>query len=520
MAWFGTLTRPQLKAAAAPNWPSDFYFAPVGAQTAAGVRVDAEQAMKLSTVWGCVRVLSSAVGMLPLFIYQRSGGGRQRAIAHPLYDLLHDRPNARQTAFSFKQQLMLHLLLRGNAYVEIKPGPRGPIDQLVPLNPDRLTVEQVQDGTRRYLYRDLDNTDRAIPDEQIWHLLGLTHDGVTGLSVIKYARESIGLGIALERHAESLFGNGARPGGIVKTKSSLSKEARERLRKSWNEQHQGVQNANRVTVLDEDMDWVSVGMSNEDAQFLASREFTREDLAGWFGVPPHLLGYLTKATTWGSGVEQLSLLFLIYTLMPWLTIFEQSVGKDLIIANQRYYAEFLVDAILRGDAASRAQSFLTQEQGGALTPNEWRAAENRDPVPGGDQTILPLNFAPADRLGAAQDTTRTPVPPPAAASASADIHRRRLIEAGAARIVQRERARLTSAATKHPVWAAAVNEFYDSHIVYVTEHLAVSRPTAAYYVEAQRERLTGGLLSEDEWGAARLELIGLAMDEAENEKGQ
>ena len=295
MGYLDQLDRPRSYGAVTPNASADFWYQPIGMLAGAGVRVDEAAAMRVATFWRCTQVLADAVGMLPLHVYARTGGGKRRATDHWAYRLLHDRPNPLQTPIEFRAEQMSYLIVAGNAYARKEFALDGSVRALWPLPPSRVQVDTLADGTRRYRYRQDDQTEVTYSAEEIWHVRRWSRGGV-GQSLLTHARESLGLAIALEQHAGSFFRQGAKPGGIVKYPGSLSKEAKQRFVANWNETHQGASNAYKVTVLDEGMDWVAAQMSNEDAQFLAMREFTREELLAWFGVPPHLAGFLTKVT--------------------------------------------------------------------------------------------------------------------------------------------------------------------------------------------------------------------------------
>ena len=299
MSYLDLLDRPAY-AAATPNAANDFWFQPVGTLAGSGVPVTEETAMRVATFWRCVQVLSDAVGMLPLHVYERTGGpsgrgGKQRATGHWAYRLLHDRPNPLQTPIEFKSESMNYLIVAGNAYARKEFGRGDEVRALWPLPPSRMRVEKLANGLLRYRYRQDDHTEVTYSAEEIWHVRRWSRGGM-GQSLLTHMRESLGMSIALETHAGAFFKQGAKPGGIVKYPGSLSKEAKARFIANWNETHQGASNAYKLTVLDEGMDWIAAQMSNEDAQFLAMREFTREELLAWFGVPPHLAGFLTKIT--------------------------------------------------------------------------------------------------------------------------------------------------------------------------------------------------------------------------------
>jgi HK97 family phage portal protein len=373
------------------------FWAALAPAAASGMSVSPETALRISAVWACVGLLAETIASLPFVMFKRlADGGRERDPSHALYRLLHNQPNAWQTAFEFREMLTAHALLRGNGYAEIVPGVSGAVEQLIPNHPDRVRVEDLPGGGFRYQVKQGDGSERPVNAEDMFHLRGLSLDGVTGLSVVAYARESMGLSLAAERYGARFFGNDTRPGGILKKEGKLSPEAAKRLKDTWESAHAGVGNSHRVAVLEEGLEWQQIGMAPEDAQFLQTREFQAEDVARWFRVPPHMIGLTSKATSWGSGIEQLSMAFVTYTLLPWLQRWQQCVSRDLITKPDEHFAEFVVDGLLRGDTKSRYGAYAVGRQWGWLSVNDIRRLENMNPIgESGDQYLRPLNMVDA-----------------------------------------------------------------------------------------------------------------------------
>ncbi|HET6498188.1 MAG TPA: phage portal protein, partial [Coriobacteriia bacterium] len=466
MSILASLFAPPVKASA-PRPDDAFWYRAAGPESATGVRVSADTAMRASAVWGCVRLISETVASLPLSIYSRTeDGGRKEATQHPIYTLLHYRPNRLQTSTEFVQMLTASALLRGNGYAEIVPGPRGPVDQLLPLHPDRVTPEETTSGIRYRVMRKNGQTDYLL-DEDLLHLRGITSDGLLGLSIIEYARETVGLALATESYGARLFSQNARPGGVLTHPSKLNQETADRIRASWQQAHAGLGNAHAVAVLEEGMKFEPVGMTNEDAQFLATREFQAEEIARWFGVPPHMIGLTSKSTSWGSGIEAQSINFLTYTLLPWLRRWEQTIARDLIVADGYYFAKFNVNGLLRGDSAARSSFYSLGRQWGYLSVNDIRGLEDLNPVENGDIYLQPLNMVEAGTPPA--PPSPAPAPP---ATGGARAHHALLVQDAAARIIRREVAALTKAAQRTAAdasaWSAAVAEFYTDHAQYVS----------------------------------------------------
>lgn len=359
--------------------------------TEAGVTVSDDTAMRFATVHACVRVLSEDVGALPLHVYRRTKqGGKERAPGHPLYELLHDRPNPEMSAVAFKEALMVNALLTGNGYAFIEYDRAGRVRGLYPLLSGEVTPYRTDAGELRYRAGDEDL--RAL---EVFHLAGLGFDGLMGLSPIAYARESIGLGMAAERYGEKFFKNGTHIGGVISVKDELNEDQFERLKQQFTSAFRGLQNAHGVPVLEGGATYTPVGIAPEDAQFLETRKFQRNEIAAIYRVPPHMIGDLERATF--SNIEQQDLAYLQRSLLPWLMRIEQECRAKLLRPDERaeYCVEHDTANFMRGETASRMQSYSTAIMAGVMTPNEARQRENLNPVPGGDDIMLPLNMAQA-----------------------------------------------------------------------------------------------------------------------------
>lgn len=371
-----------------------------------GLPVTPDTALKLSAVWACVRIISESVASLPLPVYRvLPDGGKERDPAHPIYETLQYLPNGWQTAQQWRQQMTTHALLRGAGYSRLTDGPRGPLTQAEPLNPDWLSVPGQWSEDAVYLYRVPGQPEERIRQDRILRVDGLTLDGVTPCSVIEYARESLGIGLAAEQYAGRVYSQDGRPRGTLEHPGKLSKEAAARLKESWQESYAGLGNAHKVAVLEEGLKFSPISVSPEDAQMIASREFSVEDICRWFGVPPHMVGSTAKVTSWGSGIEQLSIGFVTYTLLPWLKRWEQSIRRDMIFPNRRdqYFAEHVIDGLLRGDQESRYRAYMIGLTGTFLSPNDVRRMENMNPRPGGDVYQNPAISPGPSSAGALDD---------------------------------------------------------------------------------------------------------------------
>lgn len=372
-----------------------------------GVRVDPETALRSTVVLACVRVLATSVAGLPLHLYRRQAdGGKSIAREHPLYRVLHTSPNGWQTSFEFREQLMLHLCLHGNAYVEIRAGSAGFASELLPLHPSRMRVERIENGRLRYKYREETGGETVYTQDEIMHVRWLSDDGVNGMVPVELARDAIGLARACEIHGASFFGNGARPGVVLTSETMLDAETARSLRDNWERVHRGSDRAFKTAVLTGGLKPVELGGNNQESQFLETRRFAVEEICRIYGCPPHLVGDLTRSSF--SNIEQQSLDYLQNTLLGWLRRFESAFARDLI-TDPNVFAEFDVRGLLRGDAAARASYYQTLWNLGVASINEIRGWENLDPVTGGDTRFIQLNMTTLERAVADPDPVATVV---------------------------------------------------------------------------------------------------------------
>lgn len=477
------------------------YWGGSGLYTSAGVRVGPDTALRLSTAWACVSLLSETMATLSLNVYERlpNSQGRDRARKHPLYHVLRREPNENQTAFEYWQMKYLHLLTRGNAYSVIQSGRRGFADQLIPHHPDAVQVSHLKNGKTRYDILTANGWKKYHQDE-VFHLRGLTANGKTGLSVIDHARESMGISLAAERYGAKFFANDSTPGGLLKMPGSLGTDARKRLKQQWEESHAGG-NSNRVAVLEDGLEWQSMGITNTDAQFLESREFQAEEICRWFRVPPVLVGLTSKSTSWGSGIEQMGIGFVRYTLNPWLTRVAQAVERDLILNTSKYYVEHMIEGLLRGELGSRYDAYAIAIQNGWMSPNETRAKENMNPRKGGDVYLTPMNMEPSNALEGSRNR------------AESNPHYQQLATESAARLVRKEIAALSKGLERtnsQEEWEKLLLSFYDSHAELVCQSMAISHDAGIDYTSRQIEHLTAlgsADLQSDEFKASSIDRL-------------
>ncbi len=459
--------------------------------SSSGAPVSAESALKLSTAWACDRLISETVASLPAMIFERmADGGRKRATNHPLYDVLHRQPNEYQTPIEFFDFMSHCAIMRGNGMARIVAGPRGFVDQLIPLHPDYVQIEVLSNRALRYRVNEPGKEPMTLLDEDVLHLNGMSKDGRTGMSVISYARDSLGLALSADQYGARFFRNNAEPRGVLKSPKPLSPQAATRVKDSWEAAHRG-ENQHRVAVLEEGLDYQAVSVNNKDSQFLETRAFQAEDVCRWFRVPPHMVGLTSKVTSWGSGIEQLGQGFITYTLMPWLVRWQQAIGRDLILAPAKYFAEFVVDALLRGDIKTRYDAFAIGRQWGWLSANDIRRAENMNPIENGDDYLLPAGYMPAGQQ-VIEGTAR-----PSGAVDHYDL----LLKSTAGRIARKEEAAL-SKALKRGDWRVVAEEFFKDHADQVAENMGVALSTAQTYVSEQKSRfLTDGAEALNDWVA-------------------
>jgi HK97 family phage portal protein len=339
------------------------------------------QALRVAAVWACVRLLSTAVAMLPVALYRREGDRNTLVPEHSVHKLVAQRPNSWQTPYEFWQMVLAHVLIRGNFYAE-KVLFRGEVTDLLPLDPARMEPIITDAGRLAYLYSG--ENGRKIPYKQgeILHIRGLTLDGIKGLSVLSAARNAISVASKLESHGYGLMNNGARPSGVLETDQELSQEAFDRLRADFEKNYSGAENAGRPMILEAGLKWKQNQLSAEDAQFIDQRKYTRAEIAMFFGVPPHMIGDIERGTSWGSGIETQNLGFLVHTLLPYLVNISQAGERDLLRADERssFVLKFDTSLLTRADFGARQTGLQIQKRNGVISTNEWRKIEGLDPI--------------------------------------------------------------------------------------------------------------------------------------------
>ncbi|MDB8662088.1 phage portal protein [Streptococcus anginosus] len=384
-------------------------------RTTSGKTVNERTALQTTAVYACVRILSETIASLPLHVYRYTEGGKTKDTEHALYTLLHDEPNPDMTSFVFRETLMSHLLIWGNAYSQILRDRSGQVIGLYPLLPDQMSVHRSEKGKLFYVYNRFEEDNPnfqekgsiVLSQEEVLHIPGLGFDGLIGYSPIALAKNAVGMTLACEEYGASFFGNGANPGGVLEHPGILKDPAK--VRDSWNAVYQGTRNAHKVAVLEERMSYKQIGIPPEEAQFLETRKFQINEIARLFRIPPHMVGDLEKSSF--SNIEQQSLEFVKYTLDPWVVRFEQALKKSLLLPEEKktHFIKFNVDGLLRGDYQSRMNGYAIGRQNGWLSTNDIRKLEELNPIPpeeGGDLYLINGNMTKLKDAGGFMKTNQ------------------------------------------------------------------------------------------------------------------
>ena len=384
-------------------------------QTSAGKPVNERTAMQSTAVYACMRILTESIVGLPLHLYKYNGNGKKMVVNHSLYRLLHDEPNPDMTSFVFRETLMSHLLLWGNAYAQILRDHAGRVLGMYPLLPDKMEVDR-DSVTGEIFYTYTKSSDEnpnikqagqvRLKKQDVLHIPGLGFDGLVGYSPIAMAKNAVGISLATEEYGAKFFANGATPGGILEHPGVVKDP--ERLRQSWHAQF-GQKNSHNVAVLEEGMTFHHMTIPPEQAQFLETRKFQIDEIARIFRVPPHMVGDLEKSSF--SNIEQQSLEFVKYTLDPWVIRWEQSLSRSLLNEDEKrkYFFKFNLEGLLRGDYESRMSGYATARQNGWMSANDIRELENLDKIPaedGGDLYLINGNMLPLNKAGAYANTEK------------------------------------------------------------------------------------------------------------------
>jgi HK97 family phage portal protein len=369
-----------------------------GGPTDAGITVSQDTAMRFGAVFACVRVVAGTLGSLPLKVYKRrKSGGRDEAVDHPLYPVLHDRPNPQMSSLMWREATEANTLLQGKGFGELQYDGAARVRGIWPLKGSLTSPVRDDKGFRFCTYDTPDGSPREIRAEDMIYLPGLGFDGVTGLSVVSYARQAIALGLAAEKFGAKLFANGVRASGVLMYPGKLNEIGRKNLTDSFDQKHQGADNAHKTILLEEGTKYVQTSIPPDDAQFLETRKYQRSEICGWFGVPPHMIGDLERATF--SNIEQQDLEFSKHTMRPRLVRWEQELNWK-IFRGTDYFCEFNLDGLLRGDFLSRQMGLEVQRRNGIINRDMWAGLEGMNAVGGavGDLYIVEANMTTPEAL--------------------------------------------------------------------------------------------------------------------------
>ena len=385
-----------------PNNPSTSLANPAswmfdGAASKTGIAVTEDSAMRLSAVFGAVRVISETIASLPWEVKQDAGDSTRSASAHPINKLIH-HPNGMMTDFNFREVCQAHLCLHGNAFIAIRRNEAGQPVKLIPVHPDRVEVKVYKDEK----FYTIDQGKETFDDTEMIHILGLSFDGIIGKSVIESARESIGLGLAADQFGGSFFGNGANVSAVLTHPGKLSDEAYKRLMASWQRRYSGMDNSHKTAILEEGMNLTKVSISPQESQFLETRKFGVEDIARFFRIPLAYLGSLENSST-RANIEEQGIQFQRNTILPWVKRWEAEFNRKLFPGQEDYFIRMNMDGLLRGDISSRYSSYATARQWGWLSVNDIRKHESLDPIDGGNVYLQPLNMVEAGTGNTTED---------------------------------------------------------------------------------------------------------------------
>lgn len=504
------------------DWDDFWYRAnPRGATTQAGYPVSADGSLRLAAVNGCVRLIAGVAGMLPLILYRRlDGEAKEKATTNPLYKRLHDQPNGWQTSKEWRTWGTECLLLRGNFYNEILYDRRGAITELRPLHPDRTRVTLLESGRRGFLYRPPKGPERALTQDEVFHVTGpfSLDGGVTGCSVIEFARETVGSSHASKGFAANFWRQGAEGHVAFIAPNQMSPASREANEKALQASIGGWQNAHRILLLDSGLKPERITALQKDTQYLDTQKFSVEEICMFFGTSPDMIGHNDGTSQWGTGIESRKQGFVDFTLMPWLVSYEQSIARDLIL-DDSYFAKFNVDAFLRGDTQARATSHRQYVDGGIKSVNEVRALEDLNPLPGDefDKPHRAGNMGGTPGGGNPATTQRGPTGPPQPKQGGQQGAIAREV---AVRLVRREVAAIRKWAPRYAAdaegWRKWVAEFYGRYVEELQTALALDTTTArAYCAEHCAMVAHSGEISEEYEQTQPAALAALALEAGE-----
>ncbi len=491
-----------------PPPDDDFWYGMAGASTNSGERVSADSAMTIPAVYACDRVLCDTIGSLPLIVYRRlpNGKGKERAPEHPMYARLHDGISTFETSMDWRSLAQNALNFRGNAYTECADWKSdGTPGRMRTLRTDRVEVDVLKDGRGvRYWYTEDDGYRHEIPAENMLHLKGQPKNMYLGMSPVEVQREMFGRAQAIDRASSSLFKNGVRPSVALrrpKEAPKLTEGARMRLMADFRNHHAGAGNVGSVPLLEEGMELQTYSLAPKDAQWLETMGFTLERICGIWGVPPYMIAHLLRATF--SNIEHQGIDFATHGVRPKLVRVEQRLNQFFFADDPEYFAEFMLDALFRGDSAARAAFYNTMVTIGVMTRNEVRAIENLNWLEGLDEPLQQMNMQGAS----APRPAGGPAPQRAMAVVAKVAEREHHREVEALRRVAKRHASGEDIAG----WAAAVKEFYGEQFGRLQDALAMDESVARNYCALhERDLLANGVAVLESWTSQELATMATA----------
>ncbi|MBR0186524.1 MAG: phage portal protein [Synergistaceae bacterium] len=372
----------------------------------AGVYVSPSTALQCSAVFACIGLLAESISQLPLKVYRFVDGDRREDRGHWAYELLARRPCSWLTSFNWRELAMMCLCLRGDFYAYKVRDNSGRVRELLPLLPGAIAVRQLDNWELQYMVTFSNGTSKTVPQSEIFHVMYRSVDGVRGLSPIACERQTIGLALAAQEHGAATFSNGAKPGGVLMLPGILKQEALERLKADWQSAYSG-ENAGNTAILEQGIEFKPLSMTNADAQYLETRKFQVEEIARIFGIPLFMIQSTEKTTTWGSGIEQISMGYVRYTLLAWIRRWEDAIWRDLLSeTDPEVQVKFNVEGLQRGAMSSRFDAYQKGINMGVYSPNEIRKLEDMNPREGGDIYLTPMNMQIQEQGGEIIDSSK------------------------------------------------------------------------------------------------------------------
>ena len=478
----------------------NFWFESTGVRTGSGMRVTPDTAMSLSAVFRAVSLVSGHMALLPLFFYHR--GTRKRILDHPVLKLLNSRPNRWQNAFEWREMMQGHIELRGNAYNEIYSDGKGEIQELIPRHPDKVKIEVMPDGDYRYRITNPDGSVRTVARGSIWHIRGLSSDGIIGMAVLEYARESFGLGLAAKSYGARFFANDAKPtGGWIEYPGAYANPTQKQMVRESLQEAQSGMNRGKLMMMDYGMKYHEVGPTNEDMQFLGTQAHSVNDIARWFGVPPHKIGDLSASTN--NNIEQQALEYVQDGLLTRTRRNAAAIESDLLFDDEEIDVEYDFSMLMRGDSTALSNYITKMTNNGVFTRNEGRAMVGKDPLPGLDRTLLPLNMVeePVDGEPDASDKALKNTNQPAK---SPDNARAVALASAAAERVARKEVEIVSRAMKQDGPNKSLAAAYEKHESFVAAALGIPMVAAKDYCQEQLCGLNADIDGFDAEGFAEI----------------